>query len=514
MISLTETLQGSWLLRPWVVLAGIRSATLERWIQNSAFVAFLKRLPILFAPLINAMALPASFSQNKLPLLLQLFDLLGILMRQLLPWGVGLLFILQSFCTTGKIGMGVALLLFLVLVLGLFTRAWERLRGHFTVVDVLLATFLASSAISTAFSSFFHTSIIGFAKMLVFMSGYVVFRVVSHAGRKPLIALFWFLAALGLGESLIGMYQHAVHIQPLATWSDPTINPELRMDRIFGTLQPSNPNLLAGFLIPCMAASLGLILVYLRRKVWLFSIVLLGALLLSLYALVLTGSRGGFLAIAVMLTCLFASLGHLIWREEALRSIRWMKPAWLIILVMIVLSMGAGVVTSEKIRARVASIFAMREDSSISYRLNVYNSAIQMAKDNPIVGIGPGNGTFKLVYGLYMVPGYNALGAYSVPLEMAVEQGFIGLAIFLSLLLVLILRTALALDHRIISLERKLLLSSLLTGILGSFAYGIFDTIWYRPSVNLLFWFMVAALAVLSEPPPARVEANIFHNVL
>jgi putative inorganic carbon (HCO3(-)) transporter len=116
------------------------------------------------------------------------------------------------------------------------------------------------------------------------------------------------------------------------------------------------------------------------------------------------------------------------------------------------------------------------------------------------VGIGPGNGTFKLVYGLYMVPGYNALGSYSVPLEIAVEQGWIGLIIFISLLIVLKFRTWLALDDPKRSLEEKLLIGTLFTGIAGSFMYGIFDTIWYRPSVNLLFWFMVAALAKLSEP--------------
>ena len=501
MTFLTQTLQGSRLLRPWVMLAEIRSGVIDQWFQRSSFISR-----------VVVGSLRWTLLPEGLPMLFA--HAVGLLLLKLLPWGVGLLFILQSFCSTGKIGMGVLFLFLIVILSGLFLRSWEGLRSKFTVIDMLVAVFLASSALSTAFSSFLHTSLIGFAKMLVFMSGYVVFRVVSHEGRKPVIGLLWCLAALGLGESLIGLYQHAVHIQPLATWSDPTINPELRMDRIFGTLQPSNPNLLAGFLIPCIAASLGLMLVYVRRKIWLFSAILLASSFLAFYALILTGSRGGFLAIAVMLTCLFGSLGHLIWNEEGLRPMRWMKPAWLVVLLMIVLSMGAGVITSEKIRARVASIFAMREDSSISYRLNVYNSALQMAKDNPLVGIGPGNGTFKLVYGLYMVPGYNALGAYSVPLEMAVEQGLIGLAIFLSLLLVLVLRTALALDNRVISLERKLLLTSLLTGILGSFAYGVFDTIWYRPSVNLLFWFMVAALAVLSEPPSAKVEVNIFHNVL
>jgi putative inorganic carbon (HCO3(-)) transporter len=175
-----------------------------------------------------------------------------------------------------------------------------------------------------------------------------------------------------------------------------------------------------------------------------------------------------------------------------------------------ILAMAGGIAASEKIRHRVTSIFAMREDSSISYRLNVYNSAMQMVQDNPVVGIGPGNGTFKLVYGLYMVPGYNALGSYSVPLEIAVEQGLIGLTIFLSLLLILIIRAALAMDSPHLSLREKLLVGALLTGILGSFMYGAFDTIWYRPSVNLLFWFMVAALAKLTEPR----ESNAFRGKL
>jgi putative inorganic carbon (HCO3(-)) transporter len=231
---------------------------------------------------------------------------------------------------------------------------------------------------------------------------------------------------------------------------------------------------------------------------------------LILVAIVFTGSRGGFLAISSMMVCVFAYLGHLIWREQDLQPFKWMKPAWLIILLVSLLAITGGVLSSEKIRTRVASIFAMREDSSISYRFNVYNSAMRIVKDNPVVGIGPGNSTFKLVYGLYMVPGYNALGSYSVPLEITVEQGFVGLTIFLSLLLVLILRTGLALEGNCLTLQEKLLAGALLTGIVGSFMYGIFDTIWYRPSVNLPFWFMVASLARLTEPK----HTNIFKGIL
>jgi len=423
---------------------------------------------------------------------------LGGVFRFTLAIGLMGLFTLLTFSSTGIIGATTWLLFAFVLAAWAFFR--PSILHKFTIVDMLVACFLGSALLSTAFSSFFHTSLIGLAKMLTFVAGYIVFRVLSESGYRTIGVLFGLLALLGLGESLIGFYQHINHIQPLATWSDQSVNPELQMDRIFGTLKPSNPNLLSGFLIPCLAASLGTSLLLFRKKTVLMALGLLVVSALILVAIIFTGSRGGFLAIGSMMFCMFAYLGHLIWRDKELQRFKWMKPAWLIILLVTLLAITGGVLSSEKIRTRVASIFAMREDSSISYRFNVYNSAMHMVRDNPLVGIGPGNGTFKLVYGLYMVPGYNALGSYSVPLEITVEQGFIGLSIFLSLLLVLILRTGLALESPNLTLQQKLLAGALLTGIIGSFMYGIFDTIWYRPSVNLPFWFMVASLARLTEP--------------
>lgn len=482
--TLKATLESSVLLRPWVRIAETTGRQLGDWLRSAWIMK------------------PFLAIGGKLGGMNPNYMRLGGVFRFTLAIGLIGLFTLFTFASTGIIGATTWLLFALVLAAWAFFR--PAVLHKLTVVDLLVACFLGSAVLSTAFSSFFHTSLIGLAKMLTFVAGYAVFRVLSESGHKAIATLFGLLALLGLGESLIGFYQHINHIQPLATWSDQSINPELQMDRIFGTLKPSNPNLLAGFLIPCLAAALGCGQILFRKKTLLVALGFLAISAMILVAIVFTGSRGGFLAIGSMMLCMFTYLGHLIWRDKDLQQFRWMKPAWLIILVVTLLAIGGGVLSSEKIRTRVASIFAMREDSSISYRFNVYNSAMRMVRDNPVVGIGPGNGTFKLVYGLYMVPGYNALGSYSVPLEITVEQGFIGLSIFLSLLLVLILRTGLALEAPHLSLQQKLLAGALLTGIIGSFMYGIFDTIWYRPSVNLPFWFMVASLARLTEPKPSN----------
>ena len=86
------------------------------------------------------------------------------------------------------------------------------------------------------------------------------------------------------------------------------------------------------------------------------------------------------------------------------------------------------------------SIFAMRNDSSNSFRFNVYNSAIQMFKDNWLLGIGVGNKNFREIYGLYMKTGFDALSAYNIYLEIAVESGIFALIAFLGFLFTLIKR--------------------------------------------------------------------------
>jgi putative inorganic carbon (hco3(-)) transporter len=285
------------------------------------------------------------------------------------------------------------------------------------------------------------------------------------------------------------------------------VNAELRLTRVFGTLKPYNPNLLAGFLVPCMASAWGLSVLALAKRQWVPALVVFGAALLITLGLVMTGSRGGYLALVVVLLTLFGGIGHLLWQApstttpQALMQRKSLKRLWAVTLLGGVLVGVLAIVGLPSLRHRVESIVAMREDSSTSFRLNVYHSAWRMFLDNWLVGIGPGNNTFKLVYGLYMIPGYTALSAYSVPLEIAVEQGIVGLLAFALLLVVLLFRGVAVLDNtQTASTSHKLMVLLLGAGIAGLLVYGLFDTIWYRPAVNIPFWFMVAGYVYFTEP--------------
>ena len=171
----------------------------------------------------------------------------------------------------------------------------------------------------------------------------------------------------------------------------------------------------------------------------------------------------------------------------------------------------------EPLRNRVTSIFVGRGDSSNNFRINVWTAVIQMIRDRPILGIGPGNVAFNKVYPLYMRPRYSALSAYSVLLEITVESGFIGLMTFLWLLTVTFnqgfvelksLRDGQAMESisqgevvnqnspisNLKSSEGFWLMAAIAT-LAGMMAHGFVDTVWYRPEVNMLWWLMVAIIA-------------------
>jgi putative inorganic carbon (HCO3(-)) transporter len=128
--------------------------------------------------------------------------------------------------------------------------------------------------------------------------------------------------------------------------------------------------------------------------------------------------------------------------------------------------------------------------------MNVYIAGFKMLKDNFLIGIGTGNTTFRLVYGLYMVTGFDALGAYNIYLEMAIESGFFAPILFLLMVIYTFIKSV---KTFLVTkfLENKIAILSCLMGIFAILIQGFFDTIWYRPQIQILFWLFLAILTVL-----------------
>ena len=111
-----------------------------------------------------------------------------------------------------------------------------------------------------------------------------------------------------------------------------------------------------------------------------------------------------------------------------------------------------------------------------------------MFKDNWLLGIGVGNQNFREIYGLYMKTGFDALSAYNIYLETAVESGIFALIAFLGFL-VLIIKKAVK------NISNIYVLASLIS-ITGILVHGFVDTVFFRPQIQFTFWIMAAVIRV------------------
>ena len=119
-----------------------------------------------------------------------------------------------------------------------------------------------------------------------------------------------------------------------------------------------------------------------------------------------------------------------------------------------------------------------------------------MIQARPWIGIGPGNSAFNLIYPLFQQPGYTALSAYSVPLELAVETGIPGLLAATGLLF-----SSLRLGLQ--QLQQDLVLSLPALGaaaaVIGLAGHGVVDTIFFRPEVQITGWFGLATIGAARQ---------------
>jgi len=117
-----------------------------------------------------------------------------------------------------------------------------------------------------------------------------------------------------------------------------------------------------------------------------------------------------------------------------------------------------------------------------------------MFKDNWLLGIGCGNQNFREIYGLYMKTGFDALSAYNIYLETAVESGIFALIAFVSFIGINIYK-AVKFILASKTIDTIFVLAALLS-IIGILTHGMVDTVFFRPQIQFTFWIMVGIIRV------------------
>lgn len=374
-------------------------------------------------------------------------------------------------------------------------------RRQLNAFDAIVLFYLAANVLAAFSSHYFYPSLKGLFKVFVYIGSYFLFSAVLAGSIKRKLLSLAMALACGCALSLYGFYQYKIGVAPLATWEDPTV--ESSGTRIFATL--GNPNLLAGMLVPLASIGVGLAMGFFAQfkstgnsKFLIPALAALGSGVMITLATILTQSRGAYLGIAAGLGILIYVASGYVWVNHK----KWRMPV--LVAALCLLCGAAGAVTFiPSLNQRVQSMFAGSEHSSNAYRIRVYRSSADMFKDNWWIGTGPGNETFRLAYGLYMVSSYDALGTYCVPLEVGVEAGIPGLLAFAGMLACALARAHLKFWNQNGTMISRWLAASMAAALIGLMVHGLVDTVFYRPQVHFLFWLILAVMVTPDEPGTA-----------
>lgn len=217
---------------------------------------------------------------------------------------------------------------------------------------------------------------------------------------------------------------------------------------------------------------------------------------LQLAYLMATGARGGWIGLAGGAIVFFVIV-----------SGKGVKTSRLLIYILsglaaslVLISIIGGPETLDSVAARAYSVFDM-EHPSVLVRFHVWQSALEIIKENPAIGAGAGN--MQIVYPLFRsLEEYRISGtvtqvarAHNDYIETAVDLGIIGLGLFLWIL---------AEAFRALRQNAKKL-SFTEAGIAGAtaciLASALFGFPLNTPSTALLFW---TGLGIISRRGPGR----------
>lgn len=429
-----------------------------------------------------------------------------------LIWLVFIMTVISTcFMGSGAIG-ALALIFFALNFMRLLFKKGEKI--EISKLDAAFIVYFLFIFVSLMGSSLFVMSLKGFLKNIVYFLFYFSSVYFFLNNKKKVLPTVLLISVIMSYESIIAVLQHFNRVEALAGWVDTshmTSENEL-ISRSFGTLNPSNPNLLGGYLITGLSsvfACFALAFTKMRKrqdtqikpekpseclttadkaKTGIFA----ALFVLNLIAIIFTGCRGAYLGLLAFFALLIWLLNYYV--KKVYGGFSNIKKRYKNLILGLFSAGIAAIALTPSISRRFISIFHFRGDSSISFRMNVYEAAFDMFQDNPFLGIGLGNVNFREIYGLYMKTGFDALGSYCVPLEVAVESGVFALIFFLIFVGYAASKAFRVFLDENTNLTAKIVMFSIVLCIVSTMAHGLFDTVWYRPQLQIIFWTNIAIL--------------------
>jgi O-antigen ligase len=353
--------------------------------------------------------------------------------------------------------------------------------------SLLLLLLFAWCALSLLRTVYLHDSLLEIARVGGIIACFFFARAFLSARDFFAVRAWVLTAAVSTGISLAGM----VGFQQYAA----------RPDRIFATFY--NPNLLANYCalaLPLGAAGVLLAWRMTRRHANNSSrfVLIAGLIVLAIIALalILTGSKGGFLAtlcgIVIFAVAVVRAKG-----ERVRRVLRAQRVAVAIIAILVLIV--GGFLFSKTIVPRLSS--NIQSDHSTMFRVYTWAGTFEMVKARPLLGWGAGS--FPSVITQFSKVGYTR-SAHQSWLQLAAESGF-------PAMLFLLAACAFSFARGWKNLRDKNW--PIIAGSLGALAafvgHGLVDSGWGIVSIGVLLMLVLAILDAADESPIANRQSSI-----
>ena len=206
--------------------------------------------------------------------------------------------------------------------------------------------------------------------------------------------------------------------------------------------------------------------------------------------LVFTWSRGAWLGVLIALVLMLLLLDH--------RALSWMILAILPAAALLPL-------VPDTVLRRFASI-GSRTDTSILYRLHLWDGVERMLSDWWLTGVGVGESAFCAVYRDYALPGIEtAMHSHSVYLQLLLSLGVVGFGVFCVAILLWLRRALGYVRHGQLRTPRVVVLAGV-AGVAALLIMGGFDEIWYNYRIYMLFWALMGLVTAQVRIGEREVE--------
>lgn len=307
--------------------------------------------------------------------------------------------------------------------------------------------------------------------------------------KKILIKIIYVILASAFVVSLFGLYQFLGDVSGLPP--ELTGLREQYTKSVFGFPRVQStalePLYFANFLLIPIALCLSLLLSKnlrsLKKNIFLISL-----LALSCVSLILTLSRGAYLAFGALMILFF-----LIYFKSFF-SLKRLLILGLIGVVAAFSVLGFLKFTGKEknIGTFLKQAAAFQKGVAVKERETTYATAWKMIEEQPILGFGPGSFGPYAAVSFHVQPKEGWLITNNLFLEIWAEEGIFGLASFTALIFILILRTLKA--WQTAHLKKESFLKALLLGLFVAFLSILVQYQTFSILYILHFWFLIGLL--------------------